>query len=125
MWKPGQSGNPDGYSRKAILGQAYRDRLEEPYGKTGRTVAQQIAHVVTRLAARGNIKAATEVADRTEGRAYQPITGPNNTPLNPQQPPDITFNFVTLKKTREELDAEMKQMCKQVEGVIKEEHEET
>lgn len=70
-WQKGQpSPNPSGRPRKTILSDALRDILEEPYprDREGRTYAQVIARRVANEAARGNLRAVAEIADRTEGR---------------------------------------------------------
>ena len=73
-FRPGQSGNPGGRP-KNLLTEAYRDVLERrvPGDPEGRTFAQAIAFAVAREAVRGNIRAAVEIADRTEGKAMQGV----------------------------------------------------
>ena len=74
-WKKGQSGNPGGRPKSRILSDAYRYKLEEPVPNDpeGRTWAELIAEAQVRDAVRGNVNAAREIADRTEGRAKQAI----------------------------------------------------
>jgi hypothetical protein len=74
-WKKGQSGNPSGRPKSKTLSNAYRNKLEEvvPNDPEGRTWAELIAEAQVRDAVRGNVQAAREIADRTEGRARQSI----------------------------------------------------
>ena len=74
-WKKGQSGNPSGRPKSKMLSDAYRNKLEEPVPNDpeGRTWAELIAEAQIRYAVRGNVQAAREIADRTEGRARQAI----------------------------------------------------
>lgn len=78
----GFSGNPSGRPRTAALSQAYRSALEAPYpgDEKGRSYAQVIAErMVEEAGARylvggpGRVPAAKELADRTEGKAAQPV----------------------------------------------------
>lgn len=75
QWKKGQSGNPSGRPKSKCLSDAYRDKLGEPVPNDpeGRTWAELIAEAQVRDAVRGNVQAAREIADRTEGRARQAI----------------------------------------------------
>jgi hypothetical protein len=74
-WQKGQSGNPSGRPKSKTLSDAYRNKLEEPVPNDpeGRTWAELIAEAQVRDAVRGNVQAAREIADRTEGRAKQAI----------------------------------------------------
>jgi hypothetical protein len=74
-WKKGQSGNPSGRPKSKTLSDAYKNKLEElvPNDAEGRTWAELIAEGQVRDAVRGNVQAAREIADRTEGRARQAI----------------------------------------------------
>lgn len=74
-WKKGQSGNPSGRPKSKTLSDAYRNKLEEsvPNDPESRTWAELIAEAQVRDAVRGNVQAAREIADRTEGRARQAI----------------------------------------------------
>ena len=75
QWKKGESGNPGGRPKSKTLSDAYRNKLEErvPNDPEGRTWAELIAEAQVRDAVRGNVQAAREIADRTEGRARQAI----------------------------------------------------
>ncbi|MFZ0640626.1 MAG: DUF5681 domain-containing protein, partial [Candidatus Acidiferrales bacterium] len=74
-WKKGQSGNPSGRPKSKTLSDAYKNKLEEsvPNDPEGRTWAELIAEAQVRDAVRGNVQAAREIADRTEGRPRQAI----------------------------------------------------
>src|ERR1700683_546374 len=83
-WKKGQSGNPSGRPKSKTLSDAYRNKLEEPVPNDpeGRTWAELIAEAQVRDAVRGNVQAAREIADRTEGRARQAIEFEDTTMAN-------------------------------------------
>src|SRR5215470_3318038 len=72
-FKPGQSGNPGGRPRTAKLSEASRVKLASviPGDPEGRTYAEGIADKLARLAMKGDIRAAQELADRAEGRPSQ------------------------------------------------------
>jgi len=72
-FKPGQSGNPGGRPRTAKLSEASRVKLASviPGDPEGRTYAEGIADKLARLAIKGDIRAAQELADRAEGRPSQ------------------------------------------------------
>jgi len=69
-WPKGTSGNPAGRPRRDKLTAALLDLLGTPYphDRAGRTYAEVIAAVLVRKAARGDVRAAKEIALRTEGR---------------------------------------------------------
>jgi len=75
QWKKGQSGNPAGRPKSKTLSNAYKNKLEEavPNDPEGRTWAELIAEAQVRDAVRGNVQAAREIADRTEGKPRQAI----------------------------------------------------
>jgi hypothetical protein len=83
-FRPGQSGNPSGRPRKTLT-EAYKDLLDTKYPNDpeGRTYAQVIAMSVLELAAKGNIRAAIEAADRTEGKvaSQNEVSGANCEPI--------------------------------------------
>jgi hypothetical protein len=70
------SGNPLGRPRISTLSKAYRDQLAEvcPHDSEGRTWAQVIAHTLAMQAAKGNVQAAAELADRVEGKPRQSLS---------------------------------------------------
>src|SRR4029453_4493897 len=74
-WKPGQSGNPRGRPKSRTLSEAYRRALSLPIpgDPEGRTYADAAAEMLAKEAAAGNVAAAKELADRTEGRPKQTV----------------------------------------------------
>ncbi len=80
-WKPGQSGNPGGRPRTAVLSQACREKLSEPVpgDAEGRTFAQAIAKMLATKALEGDLRAAQELGDRAEGRPCQSVQIENTT----------------------------------------------
>lgn len=74
-FKPGRSGNPKGRPRSTLLSDALRRKLAEAYPEDPtRTWAEVIADQLIATAASGDVQAAKEIADRTEGRAKQHVT---------------------------------------------------
>ena len=67
-FKPGQSGNPGGRPKTKLISQAYQELLEELDTKKRRTIAQEIAKRIIQKALVGDLAAAKEATDRTEGR---------------------------------------------------------
>lgn len=74
-FKPGQSGNPDGRRREKPFADALRIELKENFGN--RTKLRAIAERLVALALDGNMDAIKEVANRTDGRSIQPVSGPD------------------------------------------------
>ncbi len=73
-FKPGQSGNPAGRPKKALLSDALRRQLAiTAPGMPERTQAEAIAAALISEAIAGNIAAAREICDRTEGRPLQAV----------------------------------------------------
>lgn len=73
-FKPGQSGNPKGRPKSRTLSEAYRAMLACPLPEDPtRTYADAVAETLCREAVIGNVIAAKELADRTEGRPRQAI----------------------------------------------------
>jgi len=74
-FKPGQSGNPAGRPKSITLSEALRLELAKvlPNDTQERTFAELIAQQLVKAAATGNILAAKEIADRTEGKPKQAI----------------------------------------------------
>lgn len=72
-WAKGQSGNPKGRPKTRTLSEAYRAALAQPIpgDPDGRTYADKIAEMVISAAASGDVPAARELADRTEGKPRQ------------------------------------------------------
>jgi hypothetical protein len=73
-WQKGMSGNPKGRPKGVTLSEALRRMLaEEAPGKTQETYAEAIARALCKQAAKGNVLAAKEIADRTEGKPKQAV----------------------------------------------------
>ncbi len=73
-FKPGESGNPEGRPKLTLLSEALREQLAEVLPEADeRTYAEEIARVLCADAAKGNVMAAKEIADRTEGKPKQAI----------------------------------------------------
>ena len=68
-FKPGQSGNPGGRAKTKLISQAYQEFLGEVDTKKRRTIAQEIAKQIIQKALKGDLAAAKETTDRTEGKA--------------------------------------------------------
>ncbi len=70
----GVSGNPSGRPKLTRLTDALRQQLTEinPHAD-GETQAEEIARALIREAISGNVQAAREIADRTEGKPKQAI----------------------------------------------------
>jgi hypothetical protein len=95
-WKKGTSGNLSGRPKSKTLSDAYKNKLEEPVPNDPekRTWAELIAEAQIRDAVRGNVQAAREIADRTEGRPRQAI-----------ELEDATISKAFERMTSEELEA--------------------
>jgi hypothetical protein len=73
-FKKGETGNPSGRPKLTKLTEALREQLtEEMPSAPERTVAEAIARALIREALSGNVQAAREIADRTEGKPKQSI----------------------------------------------------
>lgn len=71
---PGASGNPKGRPKLTLLSEAIRAQLAESAPDMDeRTYAEVIAEKLCTEAANGNVNAAREIADRTEGKAKQQV----------------------------------------------------
>ena len=72
QFRPGVSGNPSGRPRKLVT-EALNELLSEkvPRDKQSRTKARKLADVLFARAMRGDVRAAVEIIDRTEGKATQ------------------------------------------------------
>ena len=74
QFPPGVSGNPQGRPKLTRLTDALREQLaEEMPDAPERTIAEQIARALIREAISGNVQAAREIADRTEGKPMQKV----------------------------------------------------
>ena len=81
-WQPGcPSPNPGGRPKKTPLSDACREvlALPVPGDPEGRTYAEKIAGTLAEKAAKGDIRAAQELADRAEGKARQSVEIENTT----------------------------------------------
>ena len=70
-WQKGCcSPNPAGRPKRSLLTDAFRDILAQPFpgDRNGKTFAEVIALRVAKEAAKGNIRAVTELVGCTEGR---------------------------------------------------------
>jgi hypothetical protein len=72
-FKKGQSGNPAGRPKSITLSEAMRNELAKILPGTEQTFAEIIASKLVKAAALGNVLAAKEIADRTEGRPKQAL----------------------------------------------------
>ena len=77
-WKKGSSGNSGGRPKSRLLSEALRNRLAQTVDDdpAGRTFAEAVAENLIRLACSQGpsaVHAASEIADRIEGRARQSI----------------------------------------------------
>ncbi len=99
-WKKGECGNPRGRPKTAALSQAYREKLAERYprDRKGRTYAQVIADNIVRKAVKGNLSAASEIADRVEGRPRQSLELGNPSGL---EAPTVNIQFVAVRESTE------------------------
>ena len=75
-WKKGSSGNPGGRPKSRLLSEALRSRLAEvkPGDPASRTYAEVVAENLIEIACSeglGAVHAASEIADRLEGRSRQ------------------------------------------------------
>ena len=73
-FQPGKSGNPSGRPRKLIT-DATREILAERDERTGLTNARLVAQAHIEQAIKGETAAYNAVADRTEGKVPQPLSG--------------------------------------------------
>ncbi len=99
-WKKGQaSPNPGGRPKAMVLTEAYRAVLAKrfPGDRQRRTVAEVIAARVAAEAASGSVRAAAEIADRTEGKARQALE------LAPPDPASVSLQEELGSLTTEEL----------------------
>ena len=76
VFKPGQSGNPGGSTKRRLLTDALVSRLmwhadQKPHKDELRTTAQVIVEHLIQNALRGDMRAITEIYERVEGKATQ------------------------------------------------------
>jgi hypothetical protein len=68
---PGQSGNPGGRPKSAVISEALREKLAQEVN--GQTRAELVAEKAIVLAQEGSVRSLKLIADRTEGRVPQTI----------------------------------------------------
>lgn len=102
-FQAGVSGNPHGRPRTKPLSDAYRALLnkKDPNDKEGRTYAEVIAMAQVKKAIDGDPRAVAEIADRVEGKVTQPVSGPDEGPI------DVRLSNLTP----EERDAKMAEVA--------------
>lgn len=76
QFRRGQSGNPGGRPRSAVLSDAYRRKLAQvdETDPEKRTFAEILAEKIILKAKEGDVHAVREIADRVEGKAKQTVT---------------------------------------------------
>jgi uncharacterized protein DUF5681 len=73
-FQKGVSGNPGGRPRRSRLSEAIIEKLAEVFpAESETTIADFIAGALVKEALKGNVQAAKELADRSEGRAPQKL----------------------------------------------------
>jgi hypothetical protein len=77
-FQPGQSGNPGGRPKLKLLSQAAREALSEINPETGLTGAEEIVVAMMKEAKKGNIWAAKELREWTEGKVPNVFIGDVN-----------------------------------------------
>jgi len=102
QFKPGQSGNPKGKPKGAkswstLYKKALKYKVDATDPRTGTARRMTLQEVVVlsmvQQAAKGNVKAAALITDRMEGKAVQPVSGPDGEAI-PMTPPQIIFQAV-------------------------------
>lgn len=73
QWRPGQSGNPSGRPKRKKVTDALIEALEALAQEGDKTAAEAVARAMVLKAVAGDVKAATFIADRTEGKPLQAI----------------------------------------------------
>lgn len=80
--KPGEVRNPGGRPKKKPITDLLIAALEQPFARDRRmTNGQFIVKQLLSMIEDGNIQAVREYIDRVEGKANQPITGPDGGPI--------------------------------------------
>jgi hypothetical protein len=97
-WKPGQSGNPSGGSKKRRLASVLRDLMSEPAaGDSARTVAERwLIDIINGSAKTLNVALIRELLDRHDG----PIPPPEPPPENMADKPDEELEAIAKGKRR-------------------------
>lgn len=76
LFRPGECRNPGGRPKLKLLSKAYRNLLAAVNPETGHSYAEDIAQDMIAVAmerSRLKVQAASEIADRTEGRSRQTV----------------------------------------------------
>ncbi len=71
IWKPGQSGNPNGRPKVKVISEYVREKLADIDPSTGKPVGEMIAEKLILQAIQGENDARTTVLNRTEGMVMQ------------------------------------------------------
>jgi hypothetical protein len=73
QFKPGNRANPGGRPKSKLLSEAYKNILQTEIGKgkDAKTYAEAIAEKMAKQAKGGHVNAASEIADRVEGKPRQ------------------------------------------------------
>ena len=102
-FKPGESGNPGGRPISQVLSQACRRTLAMVIlgDPQERTYADIIAEKMCELAAAGDTRAASFVADRAEGKPKQAVDPPSTITLE-----DARFLLAQIREKRMEIEGE-------------------
>ena len=77
MWKPGQSGNPNGRPRGTGVTDRIHQWMQAKADDTGRTGAEVFADKVLDLARNGDFRFVKEILDRYEGPVVQKVESLN------------------------------------------------
>jgi hypothetical protein len=73
-WPKGVSGNPGGRPKSKPITEEIESLLEQPApGRKGQTWAEVIADAMIRRAAKGDVRAFVELANRLEGKPVQAV----------------------------------------------------
>jgi Family of unknown function (DUF5681) len=117
-FRQGRSGNPKGRPKSATLSDAYRRMLASvvPGDIEERTFAEIIAHKVVMDAAFGNLNAASELANRTEGRPRQSVE-------ITEQPTDLAARLRIHGLTIEEAEREAEEVLDELHNLRVDTHE--
>jgi hypothetical protein len=109
-FQPGHSGNPAGRPKGRVISEVMRDLLQETAGRPldigGRTNAEVIAGLIVKWAAKGNLIAAREILDRTEGKAKQSLAIHSN-PLQSEEWVKLRTKLVNIAERHPEFRAEV------------------
>lgn len=94
-FKPGHSGNPSGRPKSRTLTAALRALLEEEDPRRLRTRAEALARKIVAQALKGDIRAATLIGDRTEGKPPQAVSAEHS--FDPNAPLRVVIEHIGAK----------------------------